>query len=60
MSKIIDFPGKKIRLTRAYCECGSALQYWIGSDDASYGMCSRCNLGHSDEIDIHDDEVVEH
>ena len=44
MSNVIDFPKKSINVARSYCDCGCVLEYWFGSDDLAYGICTTCSL----------------
>ena len=55
---VVDFPTKKIKITRLYCgECGSGLDYWLGTDDCGYGLCHRCDLLQPEEITLSGEET---
>jgi len=50
---VIDFPMPTVTLKRLYCEdCSQPLQYWLGDDDAAYGLCGKCDLAVPDECVI--------
>ena len=55
---VVNFPKKKITITRLYCtECGSGLDYWLGTDGCGYGSCHRCDLLQPEEFNISSEET---
>ncbi len=52
MSNVINFPKSGVSATKWFCECGHALEYWVGDDGNGYGICPPCNLGQPTEINI--------
>jgi hypothetical protein len=43
MGDVINFPPKTMQLHRKFCDdCSSVLEFWIGDDDAAYGVCTSC------------------
>lgn len=52
MSSVIKLPPCGTTVTKMDCECGYALEFWMGDDNCAYGMCSRCNLESISEITV--------
>ena len=50
MSNVIDFPTFSLTVTRAFCDCGRSLEYWVSDDDYAYGLCPRCDLNNAEEV----------
>jgi hypothetical protein len=61
MSSVINFPKNVVTMKRLYCDdCSQPLQYWLGTDDAAYGICPKCDLLIPDELTIDSNEGVQH
>jgi len=57
MGDVINFPPKSMQLHRKFCDdCSSVLEFWLGDDDAAYGICVEClnvipnKIEYSDEL----------
>lgn len=56
MGNVIDFPKKSINVSRQYCSCGCILEYWLGSDDLAYGVCTACSLDFPDTFEPEEED----
>ena len=52
MSNVIEFPQSGVTATKAFCECGVSLEYYVGDDGNGYGICPHCNIGMPYKITI--------
>tara|TARA_B110000858_G_C17354258_1_gene272363 strand:+ start:123 stop:302 length:180 start_codon:yes stop_codon:yes gene_type:complete len=52
MGDVIELRQGSVSAKKQFCECGNSLEYWLGSDNCGYGMCSVCNLNNPSEIKI--------
>lgn len=51
MDNILKFP-TGVTATKIFCECGHALEYWVGTDNSAYGICTHCDLDQPKVIQI--------